>query len=132
MKRIIGIDYGERRVGLAVSDELGITAQGLETFDRKTGDILEHLTRLVAQYGVKEFVVGHPLSMSGQPSDTTKNAERFAVKVREQLGVVVTLWDERLSSEEARRVVKGSRADKQAIDRIAAVLILQSYLDSKA
>jgi putative Holliday junction resolvase len=135
MKRILGIDYGERRVGLAVSDELGITAQGLETFDRKTGDLMEHLARLIEEYGVGEVVVGHPLSMSGRPSRTTGQAEQLAGEIESRLGVRVVLWDERLSSAEARRTVAGSkagrRAGKKAVDRVAAVLILQGYLESR-
>lgn len=129
--RTLGIDPGERRVGLAVSDPLGITAQGLETFDRRTGDLTAHLRRLVEAYDVGEIVVGHPLSMSGRPSQTTRDAEEFARGLERSLGLPVSLWDERLSSAEARRVLAGSRAPRGATDRVAATLILQSYLDAK-
>jgi putative Holliday junction resolvase len=130
--RILALDPGERRVGLAISDPLGITAQGLDTFDRRTGSLLEHLRLLVARLGVVEVVVGHPLSMSGARSRTTLAAERLARDIESQLGLPVTLWDERLSSAEARRVTAGSGARKGATDRVAAVLILQTYLDSRS
>jgi len=130
-QRILAIDPGARRVGLAVSDELGITAQGLETFDRQTGELAGHIRELVEQYDVGEIVVGHPLSMSGRPSETTRDAESLARHLEDALGLPVTLWDERLTSAEARRVLAGSRAPKGATDRVAATLILQGYLESK-
>jgi putative Holliday junction resolvase len=131
--RILGIDPGERRVGLAVSDPLGVTAQGLDTFDRRGGDLLEHLATLVDEYRVVAFVVGHPLSMSGRPSESSKRAEALARALEKRFGLTVTLWDERLSSAEARRTVAGTGATRRkgSIDRVAAVLILQSYLDSR-
>jgi putative Holliday junction resolvase len=135
MKRILGIDYGERRVGIAVSDELGITAQGLETFDRKTGDVFDHLGSLIDQYEVGEVVVGNPVSMSGRPNQTSLEAQRIAGEIESRFGVRVVLWDERLTSAEARRTVAGSKSGrksgKKAIDRVAAVLILQGYLESQ-
>jgi putative Holliday junction resolvase len=130
--RILGIDPGDRRVGLAVSDELGITAQGLETFDRRTGDILDHLGTLIGQYAVERVVVGYPVTASGQPGDSSRKAQKLASAVKSRFGVEVVLWDERYSSSEARRVLRGTRAPKPAVDRVAAVLILQSYLDSLA
>jgi putative Holliday junction resolvase len=132
--RILGIDPGERRVGLAVSDPLGVTAQGLDTFDRRGGDLFEHIAALVEQYRVIAFVVGHPLSMSGRPSESSKRAEALARALEERFGHPVTLWDERLSSAEARRTVAGTGATRRkgSIDRVAAVLILQSYLDSRS
>ena len=129
--RILAIDPGERRVGLAVSDPLGITAQGLETFDRKGADLMDHLRSVVETYEVGEVVVGHPVSMSGRPNRTSIEAQALARRIEETIGVSVKLWDERLSSAEARRVLAGSRAKKGSVDRIAAVLILQSYLDSR-
>jgi putative Holliday junction resolvase len=131
MKRILGVDYGERRVGLAVSDPLLITAQGLDTFDRKTGDLLDHLVQLTGRYELGMVVIGHPVSMSGRDNATSRAVESLAAKVRRRLGIEVVLWDERLTSEEARRVLKGTGAGKEAVDRVAAVLILQNYLDSR-
>jgi putative Holliday junction resolvase len=130
--RILGIDYGGRRVGLALSDELGITAQGLDTFDRKTGNVLDHVARLIEENGVETVVVGHPVSMSGRDNKTSRTAEAFAGTLRERHGITVILWDERLTSVEAKQVLRGSGAGKGAVDRVAAALILQNYLDSKA
>lgn len=132
--RILAIDPGERRVGLAVSDPLGLTAQPLDTFDRRGGDLFEHLGRLIRDYAVARVVVGHPISMSGRPSASSIAAEELARAIGERFGVAVTLWDERLSSQEARRAMAGTgiaKRSKGAVDRIAAVLILQGYLDSR-
>jgi putative Holliday junction resolvase len=130
--RILAIDPGDRRIGLAVSDELGITAQGLDTFDRSSGaDFLKHVFDLVMKYDIEEIVVGHPISLSGRPSKSSKKAEQLAGELSKALGIKTMLWDERLTSEEAKRVLKGERAGKAAVDKIAAVLILQGYLDSR-
>jgi putative Holliday junction resolvase len=129
--RILGIDPGDRRVGLAVSDPLGITAQGLDTFDKKSdGDVVKRVVDLVMEYEIEKIVVGHPISLSGKASESSKKAESLAAQLRSALDIEVVLWDERLTSEEAKRVLKGSRAGKKAVDKIAAILILQSYLDS--
>jgi putative Holliday junction resolvase len=129
--RILGVDPGERRVGLAVSDELGITAQGLPTFDRKSGDVFAHLRELAERYRVVRVVVGRPLSLSGHESESSRRAEEFARAIETALSLPVDRWDERLSSAEAERVLAGTRAAKGAVDRVAAVLILQGYLDAK-
>ena len=129
-RRILGIDQGDRRVGLAISDPLGITAQGLDTFDRRGGDLMTHLRSIADEYGVTAVVVGHPLSMSGRPSASSEKAEELARDIENTLKLPVTLWDERLSSVEAQRVLAGAKAGKKAVDRVAAVLILQSYMDS--
>lgn len=130
--RILGIDPGTRRVGIAVSDPLGITAQGLDTFDRRGGDVIDRVRELVETYGVTEIVVGHPLSMSGTHSETTRMAEALAGAIGDRTGLRVTLWDERLTSAEARRTLAGRRAGKGDVDRVAAVLILQSFLDARS
>lgn len=128
--RILGIDTGERRVGLAISDPLGIAAQALETLDTRGGvDIVARIEEIVAAYGVEEIVVGHPVGLSGQRGRSSERAEEIAGTLRGRLGVRVTLWDERFSSVEAKRVLRGARAGKGAVDRLAAVIILQSYLD---
>jgi len=129
--RIIGVDPGERRVGLAVSDPLGITAQGLDTFDRrKDGDFMARLRDLVAEYEVERIVVGNPVSLSGREGEASARARLLADEIARGLGLPVELWDERLSSVEAQRTLAGARAGKKAVDRIAAVLILQGYLDA--
>jgi putative holliday junction resolvase len=130
-RRVLGVDPGERRVGLAVSDPLGITAQGLATFDRARGNIIEHVRGLVREYDVECIVVGRPLALSGAETDSTRRAEALARDLA-PLNVPVVMWDERLSSVEAQRILAGARAGKDAVDRIAAVLILQGYLDARA
>ena len=128
--RILGIDPGERRVGLALSDPLGITAQGLETFDAKNGvDLVDNVRDLVERYGVTEIVVGNPVALSGREGDASEKASALARRLGETLPVRVTMWDERYSSREAGRVLRGMRAGKAAVDKLAAVIILQSYLD---
>jgi putative Holliday junction resolvase len=128
--RILAVDPGERRVGLAISDPLGITAQGLPTFDRKGGDIIAHVRALASEYDVARVVVGRPLALSGREGDASRRATELARAIADALGVPVDMWDERLSSSEAQRVLAGSRAEKGAVDRVAAVLILQGYLAS--
>lgn len=129
--RILAIDPGERRVGLAVSDPLGITAQGLATFDRRTdGDFIARLEALVEQYGVVRVVVGNPISLSGAEGEGSALARRLADEIARRFGLEVELWDERLSSAEALRTLAGTRAHKKTVDRVAAVLILQGYLDA--
>ena len=128
--RVLAIDPGERRVGLAVSDPLGITGQGLPTFDRREGELIDHVEKLAREFDVARIVVGNPLSLSGRESDGSARARELAQQLRTRLALPVDLWDERLSSAEANRLLAGSRAGKGAIDRIAAVLILQGYLDA--
>lgn len=129
--RILGIDPGERRFGIAVSDPLAITAQGLETFDAKKSRVgfIDHVRNLVERYGVEEIVVGNPVGLSGKETASSAKASALARDLHESLAVRVTLWDERLSSREAGRVLRGERAGKAAVDKLAAVIILQSYLD---
>jgi putative Holliday junction resolvase len=127
--RVLAIDPGERRVGLAVSDPLGITAQGLPTFDRRSGDLHAHIATIVREYEVTRIVVGNPVSMSGRENETSARARALAAELGAHLALPVELWDERLSSAEAHRVLAGSKAEKGAVDRVAAMLILQGYLD---
>jgi putative Holliday junction resolvase len=128
--RILAIDTGERRVGFALSDPLGVTAQGLDTFDhRRDGNLMDYIEKLARRYSVKEIVVGDPVGLSEQRGESAARAAALAAALRERLRLPVTLWDERFSSEEAKRVLRGTRADKEAVDKVAAVIILQSYLD---
>jgi putative Holliday junction resolvase len=134
--RILALDLGSRRIGLAVTDELGITAQGIDTLERsnKRRD-LERLRTLISQYGVAEIVVGHPVHMSGDPSPRSRQAAEFAEQLRHEFKLPVHLWDERLTSTEANRLLRENQASlrqrKQAVDRMAATLILQSFLESR-
>jgi len=99
--------------------------------DRRAGELVEHVQALAREYDVTRIVVGNPLSMSGRESNGSAQARALADELREQLSLPVVLWDERLSSAEAHRVLAGSGAAKGAVDRIAAVLILQGYLDAQ-
>lgn len=135
--RILALDVGARKIGLAVSDPLGITAQGLDTLRRtnKRRD-LAHLESLIGEYKVAEIVVGLPLKMSGQPGPQAEKVSAFAEELRRRFGLPVHLWDERLTSTQANRVLRQSeisiRRRGLAVDRLAAVLILQNFLESRA
>jgi len=135
--RILALDVGTRRIGLAVSDPLGISAQGLETLQRKNQRIdLERLERIIRQYDVRELVVGLPLRMSGAEGVQSEKMSAFADELRRRFGLPVHLWDERLTSAEANRVLREAELSiqkrAQAVDRMAAVLILQNFLESRA
>jgi putative Holliday junction resolvase len=128
--RILGIDPGDRRIGLALSDELGLIARGLRTFDTaRDGDFFAHIGRLIETHDCEEIVVGNPIHLSGRVGDSGEKAKQLAEELQRRFGLKVTLWDERLSSAEANRVLRGSRAPKSAVDKVSAVIILQSYLD---
>jgi putative Holliday junction resolvase len=128
-ERVLAVDPGEVRVGLALSDPLGLTAQGLATFVRGRGDFLAHLAAIIEAEGVAELVVGHPRNLDGSEGEAARAARRLADRLRRRFGLPVTLWDERLSTVQARRAFPpGSRKDW---DRVAATLILQSYLDAR-
>jgi putative Holliday junction resolvase len=134
--RILGLDVGDRRIGVAVSDELGLTAQPVLTLWRKNRrDDMRSLARLVRKYGCNKIVVGHPLYMSGDISPQALKAQAVAEALTSETGVEVTLWDERLSTSEAHRHLDAAGrpgSDRRAvIDQVAAVLILQSFLDSQ-
>jgi putative Holliday junction resolvase len=132
--RILAIDFGMKRIGLAVSDALGVTAQGLPTLER-TGwaDDLEHLRALVEQYSAERVLVGNPVGHGGGETSMSQRAAEFAEKLRKHLPCPVELRDERLTSVEANRALRESGMSlgkrQRAVDRVAAVLLLQSYLD---
>ena len=135
VRRILALDLGRKRIGLALSDELGITAQGLETMER-TGrrDDVEALRRLTVQHGVTMILMGDPLHMSGAASRQGDYAREFARELEYKTGLPIKFWDERWTSKEAERVLRGSGIAhgerKPAIDRLSAVILLQSYMDS--
>jgi putative Holliday junction resolvase len=133
----LGLDVGSRTIGLAVSDPLGLTAQGLQTLRRKNKRTdFEYLRRIVQDYAVAEIVVGNPLRMSGAAGAQAEKMAAFAEELRQRFGIPVHLWDERLTSVEANRVLRQSemsiRRRGEVVDRLAAVLILQSFLDARA
>ena len=132
--RTLGLDVGSRRIGIAVSDPLGITAQGLETLQRrnKRHDLaaLEHIIR---DYAVKQIVIGLPLRMSGAEGTQSDKMLLFAEDLRKRFRLPVHLWDERLTSAEANRLLRETELSiekrAKAVDRMAAVLILQGWMD---
>ncbi len=132
--RILALDFGARRIGLAVSDQLGVTAQGLPTLLRsnKRND-LDHLRRVIRQYGVTEIVMGLPLRMSGAEGAQAEKVQAFAEQLRHKFKLPVHLFDERLTSVEANRMLRETdmsiRRRTEVVDQVAAVLILQSFLE---
>lgn len=135
--RILGLDVGARRIGIAISDPLGFTAQGLNTLQRRNRRYdLAELRRTVLEHQVCEIVVGNPLRMSGQTGTQAEKMAAFAEQLRREFSLPIHLWDERLSTAEAHRLldetgIRDSRR-KEVIDKMAAVLILQSFLDARA
>jgi putative pre-16S rRNA nuclease len=135
--RILGLDVGSRTIGLAVSDPLGITAQGLTTLRRKNKRTdFGRLAEIIRQYSVAEIVVGYPLRMSGAEGTQAEKMQLFAEELQRKFGLPVHLWDERLTSAEANRLLRESEMSIQrrgeVVDRLAAVLILQGFLDRRA
>jgi putative holliday junction resolvase len=133
--RVLALDVGSKRIGVAVSDPLGITAQGLETIQRqnKRKD-METLGRLLKDYEVREVVVGLPLRLSGAEGTQSEKMRRFASDLESYFGVTVHLWDERWTSTEANRLLREADLSIQkrgrAVDRMAAILILQSWMEA--
>lgn len=132
--RIIGLDVGDVRIGVAVSDESGIIAQGIDVLSR--GDdsrVFEQLKNLVDTYQAKEIVVGLPRKMDGEVGHQAAKALNFVEAMRLNLNIPVTTWDERLTTKMAKRVLMESpskrKKEKGTVDKLAASLILQSYLD---
>lgn len=136
--RIMGLDYGSKTVGVAISDPLGFTAQGIETITRKTENklrqTLARIEALVEEYEVEQLVLGFPKHMNNDIGDRAEKSLEFKAMLERRTGLEVIMWDERLTTVEAERTLIESnvrREDrKQYIDKIAAVFILQGYLDS--
>ncbi|MDY5806673.1 MAG: Holliday junction resolvase RuvX [Lachnospira sp.] len=138
--RIIGLDYGTKTVGVAVSDSLGITAQAVETITRKEENklrqTLARIEALIDEYNVEEIVVGLPKNMNNTIGERAEACRDFADKLERRTGLPVIMWDERLTTVSADNVLKecGVRREnrKAVVDKIAAVFILQGYLDYKS
>ena len=131
--RILALDVGKKRIGLAVSDELGITAQGIETLARtRIREDVKKLREIAKQWNIHTLLVGRPLHMSGDESRQSEYTREFANRLEEQLSLPVVFWDERLTTVEAHRALSETGASleqrKKAIDRLSAVLLLDSYL----
>ena len=134
--RILALDLGKRRIGLALSDELGFTAQGLETLQRTNiREDLASLAKLASHYNVTLILMGNPLHMSGHEGRGTGHARDFSARLEAATGIPVQLWDERLTTVQAQRVLResGISIEKRAkaVDRLAAVILLESFLDSR-
>ena len=134
--RILALDVGKKRIGLALSDPLGITAQGLETLQRtRIREDLRALKQLIDERDVQTIVVGNPIHMSGDDSWQSAYTQEFAERMREFVHLPVVLWDERLTTAEAERALRAGGASldqrKKAVDRMAAVLLLTSYLEHR-
>ena len=127
---VLGIDPGTKRVGLALCHAGQRVAIGLGTFHAGHGkNLIEHLRGLLEEYNVSCIVVGHPRNMDGSSGSAAQSAESLARRLRREFGMPVELWDERLTTSAGRHVLKGTGAPREARDRIAATLILQSWLD---
>lgn len=136
--RTMGLDVGTKTVGIAISDALGWTAQGIETvkIDESAGQFgVDRIQQLVKEYDVNQFVVGYPKNMNNTIGPRGEASENYAELLRETFGFPVSLWDERLTTMAAERVLIDAdvsrKKRKSVIDKMAAVMILQGYLDSK-
>ena len=133
--RVLALDLGKKRIGLALSDPMGITAQGLPTLQRTNiREDLAALDALCRERGVTLLLLGNPLHMSGREGRQAGYVREFADRLAERTGLEVRLWDERLTTVEALRVLKESGVSiekrAKAVDRLAAVILLESFLDS--
>ena len=136
MDRILGIDYGKKRTGLAVSDPLGIFASALETVP--TANIINYLKKYTSQNKVERFVVGYPMNLNGSPAECTPFVEAFVKRLKKNFpSIPITLEDERFTSQLAMRAMidggmkRSERRIKGSVDRISAAIILQSWLDGQ-
>jgi putative Holliday junction resolvase len=135
MERIIGIDYGRKRVGVAVSDPLGIFASALETVP--AAKIIDYLKNYTQNNKVERFVVGYPMSLNGKPAECAQYVDIFLKQLKKQFpDIPVTLEDERFTSQLAMKAMiaggmkKSDRREKENVDKISAAIILQSYMDN--
>lgn len=137
MPRVLGIDFGERRIGLALSDPSATIAQPLPTLTRRAGKRapIHAIVEIIRQHDVQRIVVGLPLNLAGDETEWTATVREFAGKLHQRAGVPVDFLDERLTSVQAERAVRSSglkrseREQKHRVDAAAAVLLLQTYLD---
>ena len=134
MNRILGIDVGEARIGLALSDELGMLAHPLETVNAREGNPLRHIAEVMAREKVTTVVIGLPRNMNGTYGPAAEKAREFAAKLQALAPCTVKFWDERLTTVAAQRQLheagRNAKTSREVIDQAAAALILQGYLDS--
>lgn len=137
--RVMGLDYGDKTVGVAISDELLITAQPIETVERERTNKLrktyQRIEALIAEYEVEKIVLGRPLNMNGTEGDRVELTEAFAEEISRRTGLEIIWMDERLTTVEANRILEETgvahSARKEHIDKMAAAIILQTYLDTQ-
>ncbi|MGH9793254.1 MAG: Holliday junction resolvase RuvX [Candidatus Acidiferrales bacterium] len=133
--RILAVDYGRKRIGLAISDEKGLTARPLATLTRTNRrNDLRRLREIAREHGVARILVGHPLNLDGTAGEMAAEAARFAGRIRKELGLPVELADERLSTWEAEQMhgARPRRRQRQApVDAVAAAVILRDYLERR-
>ena len=140
MMRIMGLDYGSKTIGVAISDPLGLTAQGIEIIRRedenKLRKSLRRIEELISEYQVEEIVLGFPKNMNNTIGDRAQKSLELKEMLEIRCGLPVIMWDERLTTVEANRTLmeSGVRRENRSkyVDMIAAVFILQGYLDAKA
>jgi len=135
-RRILALDYGRKRIGLALSDELRLTAQPLKTLARKNrADDVRRLREICREHGVARIIVGHPVHMTGEAGEMAEEAARFAARLKKELGIEVELLDERLTSWEAGQTVAGTRSPRDRrrapLDDVAAAILLREYLENQ-
>lgn len=133
--RILALDYGSKRIGIALSDELGITARGLATINRKgRAQDIEKISRLVEEYGVEKLVIGYPLRLDGTEGIQCEKVSRYADILSSSLSIPVIKWDESLSTKEAETTLIEAdikpRKRRELVDKVAATIILQGYLNN--
>ena len=131
------MDFGSRRIGLAISDATGITAQGIATMERRNRrSDFDYIERVIKKHAVTEIVLGLPLKLSGEAGTQAEKVKLFAAELERRFELPVRLWDERLTSAEAHRLLDETEMHhtrrKEVIDQMAAVLILQSFLQARA
>jgi putative Holliday junction resolvase len=131
--RILGIDFGEKRIGVAISDELGLTAQGVSTIIRKNNQVMEELKQVINRYQAERIVIGYPLRLDGSAGIQCDKINHFGRYLETAFGLPVILWDETLSTKEAEGILREAdihwKKRRQVVDKLAATLILQGYLD---
>ena len=136
--RYLAVDVGSKRIGVAVSDELGLTAQPVLTLERRRNrrEDLKSLARLCRRFGVSGIVVGNPLKLDGEVSPQAAKVKEFATDLGELSGLPIHLWDERLTTREAHQLLyesgRARQTHRRVVDQVAATLILQSFLDDQA
>ena len=133
MAKYLGIDYGQRRIGLAVSDPTGIIARSLSCIDASKSDVLTTIPNIIAEHGIEHIVIGLPKNMDGSLGEQAQATIRFSQQLKTRISIPFTLWDERLSTMQAKRVLieadMSRKKRKKVIDGLAAQLILQNFLD---